>query len=67
MQDKNGRDIEVGDYVKKVNRITRSAEDDGYVSKIDDGFVYLKSIYENGEDKHYYSDDLVVEWKGKKK
>ena len=40
-KDKNGRNIEVGDYVKVINRMTGSIEDSGKITKIDGRQVYL--------------------------
>jgi len=60
--DKNGRKIELGDYVHVVNRTTGFIEDSGYVSKIDGKQVYLDVVYENGKGVNtiYYSDKIVV-------
>lgn len=64
-KDKNGRNIEVGDYVKMVNRITGSIEDSGYVSKIEGRWIYLGKVYVNGKNVNtiYYGSDLVVMYK----
>ena len=40
-RDKNGRIIEVGDYVKVINRITGSIEDSGVITKIDGRQVHI--------------------------
>ena len=65
VMDKNGRNIEVGDYVKMVNRITGSIEDSGYVSKIEGKHVYLGKVYVNGRSVNtiYRASDLVVKYK----
>jgi hypothetical protein len=63
--DKNGRDINVGDYVQVVNRITGSIEDSGIVTKIDGRQVYLGIVYENGKGVNtiHNASDLVVKHK----
>jgi len=63
--DKNGRDINVGDYVQVVNRITGSIEDSGIITKIDGRQVYLGIVYENGKGVNtiYNASDLVVKYK----
>ena len=63
--DKNGRDINVGDYVQVVNRITGSIEDSGIITKIDGRHVYLGIVYENGKGVNtiYNASDLVVKYK----
>jgi hypothetical protein len=60
--DRNGRNIELGDYVQVINRITGSTKDSGYVSKIDGKHVYLGVVYENGKGVNtiYYSDEVIV-------
>jgi len=59
--DKNGRDIEVGDYVKVINRITGSIEDSGKITKIDGRQVHLgvKLIDIVVIDNVYLSDQIV--------
>ena len=64
VMDKNGRNIEVGDYVKMVNRITGSIEDSGYVSKIEGRHVYLGIVYKNGKGVNtiYNASDLIKKY-----
>ena len=63
--DKNGRDINVGDYVQVVNRITGSIEDSGIITKIDGRHVYLGKVYVNGKGVNtiYNASDLVIKYK----
>lgn len=62
--DKNGRDINVGDYVQVVNRITGSIEDSGIITKIDGKHIYLGIVYENGKGVNtiYYPSDLIKKY-----
>ena len=39
--DKNGRDLNIGDYVQVVNRITGSIEDSGVITKIEGRYVHI--------------------------
>ena len=63
--DKNGRDIEVGDYVKVVNRITGSIVDSGKITKIDGRQVHLgvgTNIIGMEVSNVYLSDQIVKQY-----
>ena len=47
--DKNGREINVGDFVQVVNRIKGSIEDSGIITKIDGKQVHLGAGYIDGK------------------
>ena len=60
--DKNGRDLNIGDYVQVVNRITGSIEDSGVITKIDGRQVHLRvGVNIIGKDVSliYFSDQVI--------
>ena len=59
--DKNGRNIEVGDYVKVINRITGSIEDSGVITKIDGRQVHLGvGVVDGMEVSNVYLSDQII-------
>jgi hypothetical protein len=65
--DKNGKTINVGDYVQVINRISESVEDSGYVSKIDGKKVFLKGYVDiQLFEIVYYSDQIIVKYENSK-
>lgn len=61
--DKNGRDINIGDYVQVVNRITGSVEDSGYIKKIEGKKVFLDGLVDiEFFEIMYYADTVVKKY-----
>ena len=59
--DKNGRDLNIGDYVQVVNRITGSIEDSGVITKIEGRYVHLGVSYVDGREiSIIYLSDRVI-------
>ena len=60
-KDKNGRIIEVGDYVKVINRITGSIEDSGVITIIDGRQVHLGvGVVDGMEVSNVYLSDQII-------
>ena len=62
--DKNGRDLNIGDYVQVVNRITGSIEDSGVITKIEGRQVHLGVESVNGVsfDNIYLRGDVIKKY-----
>jgi len=59
--DKNGRNLNIGDYVQVVNRITGFIEDSGVITKIDGKQIHLGIGYVDGKEISliYLSDQVI--------
>lgn len=61
--DKNGRKINIGDYVQVVNRITGFIEDSGYICKIEGKKVFLGGYVDiECVEIGYYSDQIIKKY-----
>lgn len=61
--DKNGRDINVGDYVQVINRITGSVENSGFICKIEDKKVFLRNYIDiECIEMGYFQDEIIKQY-----